>query len=509
MQTPSIQRRWTGYLLPGLLPLLAAVFPAAFYFANNAEILNLSSLWRMAALAALLGMAAYLATLLISRRPYSAALAAFIFIFFFYTYGAFYDGLVALDVMRVTHLGHLPLYLMLGVYASLIGLRMRPPSDREAWRILTIATAFLVALNLARLAPVEIRRAQAQAAAFSSRSAAAAESQDDHLPKPDIYFLIFDEAVGFDAMRQYWQNDRVDDFSDWLKQQGFYVAEASHSQTHSTIEEMARRLNYEVYKRDKRALTERFQQIADNRVMNYLKAKGYTTIVFDEARSPIAYPAKTKILADINFEDDPALKLKNDGSLLDEFGMMLAEKSMLRPYVQSATPNNGRERRHQTFIYFTIDKLGDLQDVSPKFVYAHLILPHLPFQFNEDGSQVDPIHQLNWDYYEGNYNFSLLVARQMIENILADADPQNPPIIILQSDHGARNGEYENQMENYPQEYKSLIINAMLIPSCPDAPLTPDVMPINTFPIVLNCAFDAHIPVSAEPPDPADAKISD
>lgn len=484
-------------LAPGLLPVLLALFPVVFYYANNAEILNPASLWRMSGLMALIGAAVYLAYLLLSRRPYPAALAAFIFLIFFHTYGAAYDRLLALDVVRMTHFSRLPAYALLGVYASLLGLRPGDRFARDTWRILNVALVFLIALNLVRIAPVEIRRAQThhpQAAAGSPGEPGQAISS-----RPDIYYLVLDEAAGFEAMRQYWKNDRAGEFAAWLARQGFYVAEDSHGQTINTVSEIARRLNFEDYAPGSETLGSYFRLVADNRTMRYLKARGYITIVFDEARSSVGYEAKPKILADINFEDDPSISRKDDGSLLDAFGMMVAEKSMLRVYTRYAALNRGRELRHQTFIYFTTNKLGELEDISPKFVYAHLILPHFPFMFTEDGSYVDPAYHLNWDYYEGTYNFALQIARQMIENILEDADPRNPPVIILQSDHGARNTEAETRMNNYPEAYKTLIVNALHIPNCPEAPLTPDLNPIDTFPIVFNCVFDAGMPLQPAP----------
>jgi hypothetical protein len=87
----------------------------------------------------------------------------------------------------------------------------------------------------------------------------------------------------------------------------------------------------------------------------------------------------------------------------------------------------------------------------------------------------------------------------MIDKILSSADPGNPPVIIIQSDHGARGLESGAAttvlLENYPDEYKTLIVNALYLPGCSDAPLTQDMDPINTFPIVFNCYFNANIPI--------------
>ena len=91
------------------------------------------------------------------------------------------------------------------------------------------------------------------------------------------------------------------------------------------------------------------------------------------------------------------------------------------------------------------------------------------------------------------------VAENMISNILNSAPRNNPPVIILQSDHGARNGGGKDpdrvQLSNYSDDYRHHIINAILLPNCEQAPLSQDMDPINTFPIIFNCLFDDNVPL--------------
>lgn len=88
--------------------------------------------------------------------------------------------------------------------------------------------------------------------------------------------------------------------------------------------------------------------------------------------------------------------------------------------------------------------------------------------------------------------------KDMIDNILKSSNPENPPIIIFQSDHGARNIKLESGNEllnDYPAEYQYNIVNTILLPNCPNAPLSQDMDSINTFPIVFNCYFDTDYPL--------------
>lgn len=87
----------------------------------------------------------------------------------------------------------------------------------------------------------------------------------------------------------------------------------------------------------------------------------------------------------------------------------------------------------------------------------------------------------------------------MIERILLEAYLKYRPIIILQPDHGARNhlnhSDGSVSLPNYPEEFKTLILNALYIPGYNYSSLSQDIYPANTFPIVFNYLFDTKIPL--------------
>ena len=127
-----------------------------------------------------------------------------------------------------------------------------------------------------------------------------------------------------------------------------------------------------------------------------------------------------------------------------------------------------------------------------------MMLPHFPFIFTQNGDLKDSDQFTNWNHYLDNYIYSIQVAETMIANILLEAEVDNPPVIILQSDHGARNrkaGRGGVILPNYPEEFKSLILYALYIPGYDYSSLPQDIDPINTFPIVFNHLFDSNIPL--------------
>jgi hypothetical protein len=93
----------------------------------------------------------------------------------------------------------------------------------------------------------------------------------------------------------------------------------------------------------------------------------------------------------------------------------------------------------------------------------------------------------------------MTVIEKMITGILENSNPDNPPVIILQSDHGARNQQTSNPgsavLENYPEEYQTEIMFALYLPGYDYSQLSQDVDPINTLPIVFNHVFEDSIPL--------------
>jgi hypothetical protein len=484
---------------PGILPLLLAIYPPLFHYGNNASIVTLPSLERALLLYSILAFVLYIIFFFVMRgQSIKAANATFVFLIFFNLYGAAYNYLFNQDVIRVEDYTLLPLFLLLALYASWFITKV--DSDRF-WRAALLLLGILIAFNLLKIIPAEV--AKHKISNQEKIIAPAIANASRKLGYPDIYFILFDEFAGFGSMRDYWNYQGVDDFSQFLQSKGFFIAESSRSSSIYTLQQMSERLNYQGYPFGKEDPSRYYDAIANNRVMSYLKSLGYTTVVFDEKK--FGYPAIPKMTADYLFEYNSInfTKISTDtGNLFDDFGILVADNTMLRAfplfYNKSMDP---MVKKHEDMVRFTAMKISDLNEVpSPKFVYTHLLLPHYPFMFSENGSINDLIYYYNWNYYLDNYKFTIDLAEKMVTSILENADPAHPPIIILQSDHGARNvlvaARNGVQLENYPEEYKTDILNAMYLPTYDISQLPQDINPINTFPIIFNHYFNADIPLT-------------
>jgi hypothetical protein len=489
----------TEYCRPMVLPILLAIVPTLYHYSNNVEKLTLINLSRMLVLNTGLAIMIYVVLMAFYRfQAIKAANATFIFLIFFNVYGLAYRYLIHLDVIRIKHYTLLPFLLMASIYSILFITKVKHPVLVDIWKNLFLVTSVLVLFNLVKIVPAEIKKGH------SAITNAPLNRADGLLPakdSPDIYYVILDEFAGFQAMREYWNYDEVDDFVSFLKNRGFFVAEESHGSSTDTLHQMATRLNYHEYPYETTTHQALFKEIADNRVMRDLKSRGYTIIVFDETN--MAYGSSIPIRADHVYEHGsasiPQRKAGAYGLYLDEFGELVLDNTMMYAFSQAYKTNSPVVAQHTDMIYFTLDRIVAKEISSPKFVYVHLILPHGPFAFSEDGNIMDSDRFTNWNYYIDNYKFSIKIAKEMIDKILLEADSKNPPVIILQSDHGARNHLNRREgsviLPNYPEEYKTLIMNALYIPGYDYSSLSQDMNPTNTFPIVFNYLFDTNIPL--------------
>jgi hypothetical protein len=388
--------------------------------------------------------------------------------------------------------------ILLALYAILFVSRFKDPIPLNIWKSLVLVAGVLVLFNLVKIIPAELKR-------WSSDVKAASLDIETNLPpvknSPDIYYIIFDEFAGLQAMREYWQYDRVDDFAGFLKERGFFIAEASHGSSTDTLHQMVTRLNYREYPLGNEYKQTYFNDRADNQVVRYLKSRGYTIVVFDEIG--MGYPAAKSLDADYLYEygesSIPQMETRGYGLYIDEFGELVIDNTMLYVILDLYNKNNPWAIQHSSMISFTTEHLADRDVSSPKFVHVHLLLPHMPFMFDQNGGIADSSNFSNWNYYLNTYIFSISILEKMVVNILGAYDPENPPVIIIQSDHGARNHASQNDenlvLQNYSDEYKTLILNALLIPGYDYASLPQNINPINTFPIIFNHLFDAGIPL--------------
>ena len=476
--------------LAGLaLPLLAAVFPILYEYGHNVWLLDLASLKVPLGYSLLVAALVYGLFFLLQRNPATASLSAAAFMLFYFTYGFVYRLLMKPDKIAVYHFSLLPLVIALAIYTGFFISRLKPGIVASLENILLVVALALVIYNLVIITPVEVQKIQQKKTAPFPMIGEGGNSGKQY---PDIYYIIFDEFAGFPVNSSYFHSNTIAQFDTFLQQHHFFVASNSRAVTINTQTEMATRLNLQQYSlSDDPAVTS--AALDNNKVMQVLKSYGYTTAVLNMFFQGIS--------ADYSLNYDPQ---QVSGMAADEFKQAFFGDTMFNAFSGYFLSASAAEQKQRDLILYTLNQTANLPNVkSPKFVYTHLLLPHEPYIFDQNGNLLPPEDNYDNHFYQGQYEYTAKLAEDLITKLLAKADPANPPVIIIQSDEGARNIQRRDQnniilggvLENYPIDNAYYILNAMYLPGYDTTQLPSNLPPIDTFVVLLNHYLDAGIVV--------------
>jgi len=305
---------------------------------------------------------------------------------------------------------------------------------------------------------------------------------------PDVYYIILDAYGRSDILLKNVGYDNSE-FLDGLRQLGFYVADCAQSNYSKTDLSLSSsmNLNYVTTLVDsaKPESTDRlplWKLIKNNEVKAVFDSLGYTTVAFDTGydfteveSSDVYYSAPKK-----GFNGFENLYLQTTFAAVgDDFGLL--QKMQLTP-----------EDRKRELILFKLEKLREIR-VSlpgPKFVFAHLVIPHQPFVFGPDGeSFVIPERVFKGktyyppkDYSLGYLNQTVYISQQILgilDEIIRES--AQPPVIILQGDHGPSHFDMPDRMA---------ILNAYYFPGR-EPGFYSTITPVNSFRMVFNNYFNA------------------
>jgi hypothetical protein len=167
----------------------------------------------------------------------------------------------------------------------------------------------------------------------------------------------------------------------------------------------------------------------------------------------------------------------------------------------------GWTRERTLYLFDEVPKIARREE--PTFTFAHILAPHPPFVFGEDGEDVSPrersYYLTDGDRFRGYYGdrddyadgyrkqaeFLTKRVERMINGILANSP--EPPVIILQSDHGSGIGLDTKSLEATDLRERMSILSAYYLPDAGDAPLYQSISPVNSFRVVLNAYFGAGL----------------
>jgi hypothetical protein len=298
--------------------------------------------------------------------------------------------------------------------------------------------------------------------------------------QPDIYYIILDAYARDDVLKSRGFDNS--EFIQELEDLGFYVAKCSQSNYGETLLSLSTSLNKGYLESFAGGIQEVNNNpvglspfIVNNTVQHELRQMGYkivtteTGVAWDEMPGSDIY-----LTSDSNAQSNRLLSSRINGfenlfirTTLFRLILEVKDSIFRQIFIHIETPEE-TQYKLITSIFDNLDQSATIP--GPKFVFAHIVSPHFPYVFDENGGfkvdeNVDP----------GYFNNIRYVNKRTIELIkLLLIKSKEPPVIVIQGDHGQ---DWDTRLA---------ILNAYYFPDGKEQVLYPTISPVNTFRIIIN-----------------------
>jgi hypothetical protein len=473
-----------------LHPFLFAVYPALALLANNIEEVKITVAIRALVISVIVSVLLYFLLRVVLRNKTAAAISTSLILILFFLYGHLYNFLESsnfwgLTLGRHRYLAPISLALLLLLTYAIIRNKHRLGTLNSLLNWMAVIALAIPLFNIVRYEIQTINtstRVEEPSFAIDGLNIAS-----EGTPR-DIYYIILDAYARDDTLMEHHQLDNAS-FLNQLEEMGFFIARCSQSNYTQTQLSLSSSLNME-YLQD---IGEQFSPgntsrielqdlIQHSSVRQIFEELGYTTVAFETGfkytqweDADIYLSASTGDLGDIHITgglSDFELMLIRTSA-----GLILADAAKTLPRFLQTELDNPRFV-HRQRILFVLDQLSQLPDLAgPKFVFAHLVIPHPPYVFGPNGEFTD--YDLAADI--GYPDQIIYLNKQLIpvfQRLISKSE--QPPIIILQADHGAIHS---------PPSKRLNILSAYYFPGVSQTIFYDRVSPVNSFRLLLNNYF--------------------
>jgi len=471
--------------------LLVAIYPPLYLFSQNVERLELAELViPIPAITALAALSLAVLYLILRDLPKAALVATPAWLLFWYytdlywfiepwKIGDFWIG-------RQRYLATVLAVVLVAVFFVVWRSRKK---HENLTRILNVVAACLVLMAAGTVVSYRVTNARARTATVSTSDMVAFEG-----PLPDVYYVILDGYGRQDILADLMDFDNSA-FIEGLRSRGFYVADKACSNYGQTQLSLASSLNLDYVQ----ALPVHLDPCTDDRlplnrlyrggkVFAFFQNEGYSLVSFATGFNP------TELLqADIYVTGHSDLT-NYQTMLLGQTPLQLMKRFLVERQFD----------HHRSRIIQAMEQLGAAQ-VAPKFIFAHLVSPHPPFLFGSEGQLVTDYHKYDMGdgshrfkrtgmttdeyiaYYRDQVTYLNTLVLAAVDDVLANSP--EPPIIIIQGDHGPGSHLHWESLEDTYLPERLSILNAYYFPDGDYSQLYPEITPVNSFRIILSQYF--------------------
>ncbi len=482
-------------------PFLFAIFPVLSLFEHNIEEVAIGVAIRPFWISLIGMLLIFLFALVLLKSWDKAALVTSFLLVMFFSYGHVYNAIRSIPEYGLNLGRHRYLIVLYGL-VIIAGLWWMVKQLRDLRQINQFCS--LIGLTLFIFPGVQVlshARKVSIAESIDVDYATLAEplniAEEEDLP--DIYYIILDTYTRGDCLLKNYDYDNSSFLED-LQAMGFYVANRSRCNHCYTQGSLVSSLNMNYMNALAAILEENdlgddiWVLLKHSIVRESLEQIGYQTIAFDtgfewsrlrDADTYLAFDKDPLFFQTIDPFETLFIKSTAGRIWIDlQYKSIMNENRTLFEAENSVNfPYEGYAKR-QLFILEQLPQLATLS--GPKFVFAHLLIPHVPRVFTPQGEiQLDP------GYYSGELDgpvddvFDKLgyvseieyINSQMLEILPQIIENSSlPPIIVLQGDTGSRHDLTE-------------ILNAYYLRGEHPEILYESISPVNTFRMILDTYF--------------------
>jgi hypothetical protein len=489
-------KKFASFLLP---VLLMTVYPILFFYTNNISELSLVFLKKPLAIS--VGISIFLVLVLagIIKNREKATIMVCGGVFVFFSYGHLsrllnkrlfvsLPGGMVLGPDKIL----LPIIFLLGAFFVYKTLKSKKGLS-GAIKFINIVGILLV-LNLGvRILINEVKKNKGEANMLRMETGEGSFEEG-----PDVYHIILDGYARNDVLANLYDYDN-NWFTNELKKMGFFVAEKARTNYMHTYLSLPSTFNMEYldflpekYGKDPVDDSVAIKMVPNNKVLQKFKSFGYQTINFvsDWGGTNESYQA------DVTYDEKRSFEILGLKILASETNMVFLQTTLLSPLVQEVYENALRRKTLAVF-----EKVPDVAYLSEKkYVLAHIMSPHPPYVFSENGGEIINEAILNnadegiekRPYYLDQLKFISKQTIPMLKKIMENS--KKSPIIILQSDHGPASifGKREDWTSNYSKEAvreRGSVLYAIFLPDGDYKDFPETMTPVNTYRILFNKYF--------------------
>ena len=481
-------------------PILFALFPILALYNHNKDMAQLSYLLWPVIISVLFAIALFFLLELIIKNKNKAAITVSLFLILFFSFGHILSMVPTINIGTLIIYNYYILSFILAtllIFTALLILTTKKSLNTINFYLNTVAIILIIfpLINIG-LYEYKTKNIDINSLNITDRMAnGVSESKKGKTDLPDIYYIILDGYARADILKEIYDYDNSD-FINYLTNQGFYIANQSHANYPQTYLSIASSLNFEYINYLSQIMGENStdrkplkKMIKNNKVYQYLKNQGYLFAAFPSTWSGYYNNLNTDIYL-------------HNAMDLNEFDNILINTTPLSIWL-------GKKIRLEWLrnkLLYTFDHLPDIAEIdSPTFTYVHILAPHPPFLFDEKGDPINPkgeVRGLDGDHYfkkhpdkeeyRKKYKNQLIFINKkitkMVEEILNKS--KQPPIIILQADHGPGSETQWEKAEKTNMKERLSILNAYFLGDEGKKLLYETITPVNSFRVIFNYIFN-------------------